>query len=374
MSKKKKKSVGRPKGSKNKKSVGRPKGAKNKKSVGRPKGAKNKRPVGRPKGKKKEITNAGFGITSYNRVRKLLWSNFKEDFESYRLFVSNVKDKNGVPIKGTSIVSRVYNECKGVACLDRDILLIYEQLVNIDDIAPEFDVELTEFEDNYYWQLLSDPSLWILPTNIWVTCSQCLVSPDFFLGVLGNDTILDKNGEPISLRKFDADKGDTLIYGKKQRFKPFVDFLNRLVQEELDNVDEYGARFRFVGQIDKNGERLPLAKRNEQLKRWEIEIEIVDVDGERTNFGFEPTIPDDDYTPVDIPYVPLATDVDDVDDDVDNIAQPLDEIDKQLNRLLKKKADIREDIRLWKDIDDKDEMKKSIAELKKIQAEINKIN
>lgn len=372
MAKKNNRKVGRPKGSKNKRPVGRPKGSKNKRPVGRPKGSKNKRPVGRPKGSKNKSSSTGFSVTSYNRVRKLLWANFKDDFTSYRDFISNIKDENGQPIKGTSIVSRVYNECKGVRCLDRDILLIYEQIARIDSVAPEFDIELTQYEENRYWHLMSEPSIYILPPNLWLTCPQCLVDPDFFLGVLGNDTILDKDGEPISLRKYDSEKGDTLIYGKKQRFKPFVDYINRLVQEELDNIDEYGARFRFVGQIDKKGNRLPLAVWNEELKRWEVEIEIVDENGVRTNYGFVPTT-DGDYTPVDLPYTPPVVEDEEEVEEVEIIDEPQDEVDKKLNRLLKKKADIREDIRLWKDIDDKEEMKKSIAQLKKVNDQINKL-
>ena len=368
-----KRPVGRPKGSKTKRPVGRPKGSKNKRPVGRPKGSKNKRPVGRPKGSRNRQVNQGFSVTSYNRVRKLLWDNFKDDFTSYREFISNIKDENGQPIKGTSIVSRVYNECKGVRCLDRDILLIYEQLARIDSVAPEFDIELTEYADNYYWMLMSEPSIYILPPNLWLTCPQCLIDPDFFLGVLGNDTILDKDGEPTSLRKFDAEKGDTLIYGKKQRFKPFVDYLNRMYAELGDDVEtDQMARFRFVGQIDKKGNRLPLAVWNEELNRWEVEIEITDENGDRTNYGFVPT-PDGDYTPVDLPYTPPVIEDEEEVEEIEIIDEPLDEVDKKLNRLLKKKADIREDIRLWKDVDEKEEMKKSIAELKKVNDQINKI-
>ena len=105
---------------------------KKKRKVGRPK-KRGRKPLKKKSSKKVLSVNnskKGFGTAlTYNRVRKLLWKEFKDDFSSYKEFISSKYDENGNKIKGSSITSKVYSECKSQDCLDDDVILIYQQLI-----------------------------------------------------------------------------------------------------------------------------------------------------------------------------------------------------------------------------------------------------
>ena len=75
-----------------------------KRKRGRPKKRGRKKKYYKPKRKtKKAQRRKGFGSNSlYNRVRVILWKNFKDDFANYTEFISNDVDANGNKIKGST--------------------------------------------------------------------------------------------------------------------------------------------------------------------------------------------------------------------------------------------------------------------------------
>ena len=90
-----------------------------KRKVGRPKKRGRKKNYYTPKKKSKKVATKGFSRNlTYNRVRSVLWTNVKEDFPSYRDFISNLTDEEGNKIKGSSIVSQVFAQCKSLDCVD----------------------------------------------------------------------------------------------------------------------------------------------------------------------------------------------------------------------------------------------------------------
>ena len=70
-----------------------------KRKVGRPKKRGRKKVYYKAKKKKTQNKQKGFSSNAtYNRVRQVLWQNYKDDFVSYRAFISNQRDENGNPI------------------------------------------------------------------------------------------------------------------------------------------------------------------------------------------------------------------------------------------------------------------------------------
>jgi hypothetical protein len=161
-----------------------------KRKVGRPKKRGRKKKYYKPKKKRKATAQArkGFGSNvSYNRVRALLWREFKQDFESYRDFISNRTDEDGNKIKGTSIVSQVYNECKSVDCTDEDILIIYRQFKEQSKGEPPYPLPFDYFIAHPYWELHTENWWDGMDERIWVYSPMLLAPPSTFLGVLGED-------------------------------------------------------------------------------------------------------------------------------------------------------------------------------------------
>ena len=132
-----------------------------KRKVGRPKKRGRKKKYYKPVKKRKSANSRkkGFGTASaYNRVRKLLWSRFKDNYTSYREFVSNKVDEEGNKIPKSSISSVVYAQCKDIECTDEDIINIYLGLQGGEQgetpLIPE-----TLFSPQPYWTLLTEKLL-----------------------------------------------------------------------------------------------------------------------------------------------------------------------------------------------------------------------
>lgn len=359
-----------------------------------------KRPVGRPKkrgrkkkyykkktNKKKAVNSSkGFGSnTSYNRVRALLWKNHKNEFVSYHDFISNQIDDNGKKIKGTSIVSQVYSECKSLECTDADILTIYTQFQS----QEKGEIPLLPsdyYEPRPYFELATE-DLWDgLDHRLWIFSPMLLSPPPTFLGILGEDRCVDKNGTPLdkALKDCDSEKGERIILGKKTLFSPFINYCNQFQQLKIYTTSEDVPHIKFIGKTNEE----PDPYWNEGLGRWEIQIVPCMPDGSIYNYDFNPTDSDpiipEDYEPVEptekIPQEKIieSKDLDKVKaDEIKKTAElERSEISKtaKLDRLIKKKADIREDVKLYKDIGDKTEMNKAIKKLKDITKEIDKLS
>jgi hypothetical protein len=266
---------------------------KKKKKVGRPR-KRGRKPLKRKSSKSKVLSpnssKKGFGSAlTYNKVRKLLWDNYKQDFASYKDFISSKVDENGNKIKGTSISSLVYAECKSQDCLDSDVLNIYEQLNQEKGEKPVLPSSFF-IEPFYYWQLTSEDWWSSFPFEVWVYSPMLLKNPDSFLGYLGENRYVDEDGEEFgkkeyedSLKKKDSKRKIRLIEGYKNRFKPFVDECNA-TQIKFPDKDNYVAFWRFIGNEENPNE----VYWSEERKRWEIEIIICDSFGNRNDYGYDP--------------------------------------------------------------------------------------
>ena len=273
---------------KNKIDSNKPKKVVKKRKVGRPKKRGRKKRYYTPKKKSNRVAKKGFSRNlTYNRVRAVLWSNFKDDFTSYRAFISNQTDEQGNKIKGTSIVSQVFAQCKSLDCLDSDIIEIYEQFRNQN---PDDDIPIlpdSYYDTHFYWELLTEDWWAGFDNRVWVVSPMLLSDPDNFLGILGSDKYVDKDGELIN-RKFDTKKGDYVIKGKAIRFNEFVNYCNSLQTEGIISGSSDVPNWRFVGKEDDE----PSVYWNPFLKRWEVRIVICDSFGNIEDYGFVPNEPD----------------------------------------------------------------------------------
>ena len=262
--------------------------------VGRPKkrGRKKKYYKPKSKSKSKKIKKTYSHNVTYNRVRQVIWENYKEDFPSYRVFIANKLDANGNKIKGSSIVSLVFKECKSLDCNDDDILAIYRQLRGQ---SKDEDVPLVPddyFEPRGYWELLTTNFWDGMDERLWVVSPMLLIDPDYFLGILGEDRYVNDKGEPISYEEFKKNENDSrVLLGKKYRFQEFINYGNELQLQKLLEGSDSVPHFRFAGQTDDEEDRQ--AYWNELLKRWEIRVVIITPNNEIEDYGFNPSEPDE---------------------------------------------------------------------------------
>jgi hypothetical protein len=255
-----------------------------KRKVGRPKKRGRKKTYYVPKKKSKKVSSKGFSRNiTYNRVRKVLWTNFKDDFLNYRAFISNQIDDEGNKIKGTSIVSKVFEQCKDLDCLDSDIIEIYNQFrnQNPDDDKPVLPPDY--FDAHYYWELETGDWWSGFDDRVWVVAPMLIQDPDNFLGILGSDRYVDKDGVLLN-RKFDGKKGDYIIYGKSKRFKEFINYCNQMQSQGLIVGSSDVPNWRFVGEDDEEAD----VYWNPLNKRWEVRIVICDPFGTIEDYGFTP--------------------------------------------------------------------------------------
>ena len=260
-----------------------------KKKVGRPKKRGRKKVYYKSK-KNKQAPKKGFSSSStYNRIRKLLWENFRDDFASYRSFISNERDENGKPIKGTSIVSKVFEQCSSLQCLDDDIIEIYRQFRNQN---PNDEVPILPdlyYENHPYWELITEDWWAGFDERIWVVSPMLLFDPDYFLGVLGSDRLVDENYQLLN-RRFDGNRGDKLIEGKAKRFKEFVVHCNQLQTQGFITGSDEVPNWRFTGESEEL-EDVDVYW-NPFTKRWEVKIVICEPNGDINNYDFDPKEPD----------------------------------------------------------------------------------
>lgn len=264
-----------------------PKKVVKKRKVGRPKKRGRKKNYYTPK-KKKKVATKGFSRNlTYNRVRSVLWTNFKDDFPSYRDFISNLTDEEGNKIKGSSIVSQVFAQCKDLDCVDSDIIEIYNQFKgqNPDDEQPVLPPDY--YDKHYYWELETEDWWSGFDNRVWVVAPMLIQDPDNFLGILGSDRYVDANGELLN-RQFDSRRGDYIISGKAVRFKEFISYCNSMQSQGLIGGSDDVPNWRFVGKEDDDEE----VYWNPLTRRWEVRIIICDPFGNMEDYGFVPNEPD----------------------------------------------------------------------------------
>jgi len=312
--------------------VGRPKKRGRKKKYYKPKSTRSKKEV--------KVKSTYAHNVTYNRVRQVIWENYKTDFPSYRDFISNKTDAQGNKIKGSSIVSIVFKECKSLECNDEDILAIYRRYRggDIDEDAPL--VPDDYFEPRGYWELLTTNFWDGMDERLWVVSPMLLIDPDYFLGILGEDRYVNEENEPIPYDEYVKDKKkNRVLLGKKYRFQEFVNYGNELQLQKLLEGSDSVPHFRFAGQTDDEEDRQ--AYWNDLLKRWEIRVIIVTPNNELEDYGFNPSEPD----------------------------EPIDE---DLINKIKDKTGVETPVEPSKITDKEVELEKAKAETKKAEAEIER--
>jgi hypothetical protein len=355
---------------------------KKKRKVGRPK-KRGRKPLKKKSSKKVLSVNnskKGFGTAlTYNRVRKLLWKEFKDDFSSYREFISSKYDENGNKIKGSSITSKVYSECKSQDCLDDDVILIYQQLnqVKSEDV-PQLPSDYYD-EPKNYWTLLTENWWGGFPAELWVSAPMLISNPDSFIGIYGEDRYIDSNGDEATRNDYkkyleskeqDPEKKIRLIEGYKNRFQPFVDYCNQ-IQSQFPEYDNYVAYWRFIG-TDENPNQ---AYWNEEKKRWEIRIVICTQNGDINDYDFDPNEDEFDVNIEDLPTTKKEVEGKEVEQEKvetskldKELEKKLDEALKEIERLKAETKKINAEIEIKK-IDAEIEEKKRRDEIEKIKAE-----
>lgn len=327
------------------------KSKKNKKKLGRPK--KRGRKKNYYKSKKKSITKSSSKRTTYSRVRHILWLNHKNDFLDYRSFISSKVDENGNKIKGTSIVSLVFNECKSIECNDEDILAIYKQL-KIDKKDDE-DIPIIPdifYDPESYWKLLTEDYWDGLDERIWVVSPMLLYNPDYFLGILGSDRCVDKDNNLKDSGKCDEKLGDRIVEGKRILFKPFVNYCNNLQSQKILVGTDEQPHFRFAGETDDDRS----VYWSEENKRWEVRIIICNVFGDVEDYDF---VPSDSEHLIDVESIELIKLKPKVEKKEDEISSSIE------NELELKKTQLELEKEITK-------QKEAEVELKKAEVEIEK--
>lgn len=352
---------------------------KKKRGRGRPKKRGRPRKYYKPKKRKKKSSKAqqrkGFGSNaSYNRVRSLLWSTFKNDFISYRDFISNKVDESGNKIKGSSIPSQVYDECKDVQCTDDDIIQIYLSIKGQDQ---EGDIPLIPevfFNPNPYWTLITENIYDALDERLWLVSPMLLNEPPFFLGILGEDRCVDKDNKTVDLSRCD-EEGNKFVQGKKYRFKPFVDYCNQMQTKSDIQLDSYSApHWKFIGQ----GENEQQAYWNDINKRWEVQVVPCMEDGTIESYKFDPSdlspeLPDDFELPLPEEKTEEPEEV------IPSIEQAkIEQIEKtgKLERLEKKKEGVLKEIETYIKLGERGDkrIEDAIKRLDKLNDEIDQID
>lgn len=274
-----------------------------------------KKPVGRPKKRGRKVnyykrakkkknqqqkgSHKGFSSnTSYNRVRALLWKEHKDEFSSYREFISNKVDADGKKIAGSSPVSQVYRQCKTLDCTDEDILLVYNQshYQKKDDDQPILPSDY--FEPRPFWHLLTEDIWDGMDDRVWVQ-SETVSDEGEFLGVLGEDRYVNKDNEQINPSEYDKDKGDSFLRGNKTRFQPFVDYANMLQAGMPDVQTDEVPHVKFQS---KDGE--PETYWNPELGRWEVDLVVCNSLGDVESYGFDPSLSEQDFEGYEPPTAP----------------------------------------------------------------------
>ena len=261
-----------------------------KRKVGRPKKRGRKKKYYTPKKKLKKQAKKGFSRNlTYNRVRSVLWANFKDDYPNYRSFISNQSDGEGNKLKGTSIVSQVFAQCKSLDCNDSDIIEIYNQFKNQNPDDEKPILPLDYYDNHYYWELETEDWWSGFDNRVWVVAPMLIQDPDSFLGILGTDRYVDANGELLN-RRFDGRQGDYIINGKAVRFKEFIAHCNQMQSQGLIGGSDAVPNWRFTGESEEIDDTEVYW--NPFTKRWEVKIVICEPNGDINDYDFDPKEPD----------------------------------------------------------------------------------
>jgi len=298
----------------------------------------------KPSSRKGKKLNRKKGLGLYIRVKSLIWKVHKGEYAS-----GEYRQKGS---KFLQNVRKVYNECKqvGADCTNGEILDKYQQIVS-GEKRPEPFISADLYEDTHpYWEL-KDVEFAVFAPYLWIVSPMLIAPPSEF-----------------EISEYASPDGDT-TEGYNRYFKEWVDWCNMVYRDQhgMDFGSEV-VEIHFV---------FTKPTWNEQKKRWETEILSVTPQGVIEDFGYVPKgageahNPDEhkEHTPkkgeqpaTTQPETPVPT------------AKSEAVKTAKLDRLLKTKKSIMDEVKLYADIGEEKEKKSAIERLKKINKQIDALN
>lgn len=286
--------------------------------------------------------NVSLGL--YVRIKNLLWKTHKSDFKGV--------DYRTKGSKFLEAVHSVYLECRvtGSDCTDEVLLDKYEQIISRSK-RPEPFIEPDLYRDtdgHEFWTIdtvefpVFEPYLWIV--------SPMIISPPHSEFQISEYLRLKKNARG----EYDINKE----IGYDRSFKQWVDWCN----------------YHYRG-VPSDGDvpcwMFTKPEWNDDLKRWETEIFITDRDGKPDSFGYVPkgAEPIEDL-PEKLPDFGI--------EEEDPEKKPRQKttrakVETESERLLNKKLGYIEEIKLWKQLGEIEEMKNAMKKLKITNKQIDKL-
>ena len=275
----------------------------------------------------------------YMRIRSICWRKHKKDFEG-----KAYKDKDG---KFLTIVREVYNDCKsfGADCKKRIILDKYADIES-DERRPKpvLASDLTNPKKPKEYYQIKDVEFAVMAPYLWVVSPMIIFPPSEF-----------------KITDYVKADGDTDA-GYRKYFKEWVDWCNMVHRERSPDFgsEEIEIFFYFTE-----------PEWNKEKKRWETEIMICTSTGEIDSFGFKSEGKGAEHEPQEFEEPKeKPKEKEKKKEEEDKEKKKEDAIDRKLDRLLKIKKDKMEEIKMWKEIGEKEELKEAIKELKAIKKQI----
>lgn len=320
---------------------------------------------GRKRGTKNRIVN------NYIHTRSVCWKKYKDYFEGFF-------DPDFI-----WIVRQVHIECKSqpTQCPDDKIFqffdIIYEQWKNEKrreqpEIPEGLLTPLPYYEiDGITWERL-DSYLWIVADMI------CPFPHEFEMIDYVNREEYIKEEKQIARRKAkEKTKGRYSQTAYQKWFAKWVNWCNKIHSEKgIHDSSEILIHFKFTA-----------SEWNKELERWECYLVPCTSSGIIDSFGYtpdtendvenfdlpdepEPVIPETPVTPTTEPVVTGKTDW-----EAEKKRIEIEEYKKKelLSRLLEAKKFQLDEIKMWKDIGEKEELKNAITKLKQINQQIDSL-
>jgi hypothetical protein len=309
-----------------------------------------RRNTGRRRGR--PIGSRNTRVNQYIRIRSLIWRERKDQYQSY--FDPELLD----------IARRVNDECKtaGTDCDDELILSFHDSYSEGGRQYPVPVINPSLFKPQPYWEIKNVSDFAIEAANIYFYSPMLIAPPSGFRSI-DYANYVDHDGR----RRLSLDRG------YRKYFKEWVDWVNEYYRDQdIDDSDLIEVYFKLLKPTW-----------DEEKGFWVVEIVSCTSDGRVTSFGFVPSGAGD-FTTEGIPPTPPVEEPqpsETIPEQQPTVNPPTREQveieqlqkDKELERLEKMKIDAREDVKLWKEMDDQEEYEAAKKRLKEITKDIDKL-
>lgn len=327
----------------------------------------NARGTGRRRGR--PIGSRNTRVNQYIRIRSLIWQKRKEQYESY--FDPAL----------LNISRRVNDECKtaGTDCDDDLILTFHDEWAEGGSQFPIPFINPVLLYPQPYYEIKSVADFAIESANIYFYSPMLIAPPSGFRSLDYAAYTTDDGVRRLSLDR-----------GYQRYWKEWVDWVNAVYRElEVDDSEDIDVYFKLLA-----------PEWDEERKMWIVLVVSCTPDGRVYDFGFEPTgdgdqstadfirpedaaAPPISTTPTDVPppQIPTTTPRVVTREEIESEALKKEKEqelvkkrkDADLDRLLKMKADAISEVKLWKELDDKEEYEIAKTRLRSINKDIDKL-